>query len=204
MFLSFWWKGDFSLVSDVDAKVVIGLHNWVAGNPVAAYLATGIAEYGLILLPVALVLLWLRGRTDRASLGMTVTVSFAAAAVAFGLGFVLEHLLSRPRPFLALDFLPLLPHVADSSFPSDHTLVGAALVGLLVLRWPRVGVWLFAWVLLIGVARIAVGVHYPSDIGGSALLGLAIDLLVWVAVIYGLRWLVRLRPRATALPAHRG
>jgi hypothetical protein len=36
-----------------------------------------------------------------------------------------------------------------------------------------VGVWLFGWALLVGVARIAAALHHPSDILGSALLALS-------------------------------
>ena len=101
------------------------------------------------------------------------------ALVAFLLGLVLERTLSRPRPFVELGFQPLFAHAADSSFPSDHTLAGVALVGPLLGPARRLGVVLVVWALVVGLARVAAGVHYPSDVLGSAVLALVLDGLVW-------------------------
>jgi undecaprenyl-diphosphatase len=79
-----------------------------------------------------------------------------------------------------LGFAPLVPHAPDSSFPSDHTLVGVALAGALLFRAPRVGVCLVTLAVLVGFARVAVGVHYPSDI---AVLALALAALALTAVL---------------------
>jgi undecaprenyl-diphosphatase len=83
---------------------------------------------------------------------------------------------------VALGFTPLIAHVADSSFPSDHTLLGVALIGAMLLSVPRVGVGMFVWALLVGVARVAAGLHYPSDIIGSSVLALGLDALAIITV----------------------
>ena len=62
------------------------------------------------------------------------------------------------------------PH--DASFPSDHAAVAGAVSTMLLLD----GLWgwgLAGWVigLIIGAARVAVGVHYPSDILGGLAVG---------------------------------
>jgi undecaprenyl-diphosphatase len=98
--------------------------------------------------------------------------------VALAVGLVLERVLARPRPFGELAITPLVAHVADSSFPSDHTLIGAALVGPMLLSVPRLGLALFGWAVLVGTARVAAGLHYPSDIIGTSVLALGIDILV--------------------------
>ena len=54
-------------------------------------------------------------------------------------------------------------------------------MGPMLWRAPKLGIWLLAWALLVGVARVAAGVHYPTDILGSAILALALDAVVWVA-----------------------
>jgi undecaprenyl-diphosphatase len=61
-------------------------------------------------------------------------------------------------------------HASGQSFPSDHATAafGLALAtfALLSRRW---GAALFVLALLIGFARVYVGIHYPGDIGGGLL-----------------------------------
>ena len=82
-------------------------------------------------------------------------------------------LLYRPRPFITHAVTQLISHPPDSSFPSDHTALAFSLV---VALWPVLGgaqwFWL-AWGVLIGLARVFVGVHFPTDVLGGAILGAA-------------------------------
>ena len=167
----------------MDDGVVLGLYGLAAQQPQLASLAVLVADDGIFVLPLAVVLVWLGSGPSQASrrrvvLGV-VLAGALACVVAIAIGLVLEHSLARPRPFVALGIAPLLPHAADSSFPSDHTLAGVALIGVLAWRVPRIGGWLLGWALLVGAARVMAGLHYPSDIAGSAVLALALDGLAW-------------------------
>jgi undecaprenyl-diphosphatase len=148
---------------------------WLAGGVAL------VAQAGIFGLPIALPVVWLVANPPKDQRREAVLAGVLAAALAVGTGLILERILSRPRPFVALGFDPLFAHAQDSSFPSDHTLVGVALVGTLLWRAPRTGIWLFGWALIVGFARVAAGVHYPTDILGSAILALVLDALVWVA-----------------------
>lgn len=68
---------------------------------------------------------------------------------------------------------------ATTSFPSGHTTTAFALAAAITFLWPR---WsLPAWTLatLIGISRIAITAHYPSDVIGGALCGfLSVVLLI--------------------------
>ena len=161
----------------MDSAIVAGLHGWAVAQPWFGSLAVLVANDGVWLLPLALLVAWFAGRPSRGPRQRAVLAGCLAAVVAVGLGLLLEHVLVRPRPFVALGIEPLVPHAADSSFPSDHTLVGVALVGALAWRVPRLGLWLLGWALLVGVARVAAALHYPSDILGSAVLAVVLDAL---------------------------
>jgi undecaprenyl-diphosphatase len=165
----------------MDAAVVIALHGWAVSQPWLTSAVVFVAEDGIFLIPLLLVAVWATAPTDDGRRA-AIIAGCIAAVLAAGLGLYLERTLTRPRPFVELGFTPLFPHAADSSFPSDHTLVGVALTGALLIRAPRVGVMLFALAVLVGFARAAVGVHYPSDIVGSAVIALALAALVALVV----------------------
>lgn len=105
----------------------------------------------------------------------TLTVTWLAA---FGGGAVLEHLIKRgvgrSRPVFAA-----IHHANESaSFPSGHAMLSTLAVGMLVYAlivtgtvrgWTRVAVVVvaFVYVVLVGVSRIYLGVHYPTDVLGG-------------------------------------
>jgi undecaprenyl-diphosphatase len=125
-------------------------------------------ENGLIWLLVALFLYLSGPKTRRASFLMLLAVF-----ISFVLGEeILKHIFQRPRPFLSLEGVNLLVAPPGSfSFPSGHA-ANAFAASLVVAR----KVTRLAWAVLllavvIAFSRVYVGVHYPLDILGGALLG---------------------------------
>lgn len=115
-------------------------------------------------------------------------VAGALAVLASGLALLVAHLVSvavdRPRPFVghADQIILFTKHAADAGFPSDHTTAAFAIAGTLVLRlgwrwWP-----VLAAAVVLGVVRVGLGLHYPSDVLAGAVLGLAAaGLVCWLA-----------------------
>ena len=83
-----------------------------------------------------------------------------------------------PRPFEEIGFTPLITGPASSSFPSNHAAILFALSLLVFYLNRRVGLWFFVLSLLNGLARVVVGVHWPLDILGGALIGLLAAFLI--------------------------
>jgi undecaprenyl-diphosphatase len=104
----------------------------------------------------------------------------ATLAVSFGLLQLAGHLYVDQRPFMTQRLHQLVSHASGTSFPSDHTTAATAIaLGLLVFTAFRTtGALLLLAALLIGFARIFVGIHWPIDIAGGLLTG-----LVGVAVV---------------------
>nr|MBA3659285.1 phosphatase PAP2 family protein [Gemmatimonadales bacterium] len=109
----------------------------------------------------------------------------------------LKLLYARARPAPWFDY----PLPASYSFPSGHALFAACFFGglavllshRLVHRWARIVTWLAAlfFIGIIGVSRVYLGVHYPSDIVGGWTIG-----LLWVAAVrFGDRLSERRRER---------
>jgi 4-amino-4-deoxy-L-arabinose transferase-like glycosyltransferase/membrane-associated phospholipid phosphatase len=105
-------------------------------------------------------------------------------------GSVMVHLLKaafeRPRISHAAGYVIAgldAPRLFDTtgrfiSFPSGHTTVSFALAWAISRRYPRLSVPLYAVAALIGASRVYLGSHYPSDIAGGVLTGLAAGWLV--------------------------
>ena len=99
-----------------------------------------------------------------------------------------SHLYFDPRPFVVMHVHPLIPHIADNGFPSDHELISAAFASILFVFNKKWGIVAFVLAILIGYSRVYTLVHHPLDIVGS----FVISIVVMVAVVYGLRRFFRL------------
>lgn len=98
------------------------------------------------------------------------------------LQFATKPIFERPRP----DVVEPLVTVATSSYPSGHAMASASLaLAIGILAWPTR--WRAAtviagtlFVLAVGVSRVYLGVHYPSDIVAGWLLADAWTVAVWL------------------------
>jgi undecaprenyl-diphosphatase len=116
---------------------------------------------------------------------------FVLASVISGmiLTAILKNLFERDRPPLISSAID--GYVATSSFPSSHAMMSAVVyltLGALLARLAHdlhlkiyvLGVALTA-VLLVGLSRIYLGVHWPSDVAAGWTIGAAWALGWWVA-----------------------
>jgi len=85
----------------------------------------------------------------------------------------------RPRPFLVLQIQSLLGNSdVAGSFPSGHATAYFALALAIFYINRKWGWWFLGAALLMGLARIFVGVHWPLDILAGALIGLGSAFLI--------------------------
>lgn len=77
------------------------------------------------------------------------------------------------RPYAALGFDPLIPPVFELSFPSGHVAVLSAVAFATWKVRPAVGAALLLGAVLVGIARVFAGVHWPADIVGGIPVGYA-------------------------------
>ncbi len=164
-------------MNKLESPIVSAIYGWASSGTAATLLTVAAAQWLVLLIPALLLAAWFRpvaGVRARRHLLLASGVSLALSGLVV---LPLTYLFDRARPFVALGLTPLFAHGMDASFPSDHTLVGVALAAPLVWRMWQVGLPLLAVALLVGFARVAAGVHWPSDILGSALVALVLGAL---------------------------
>lgn len=131
------------------------------------------------------VLFLARGKWASENARHGVVAALLSAAIALLIAQVITGIWDRPRPYVAH---PAQAHLfiapsADPSFPSDHATAAFAIAVSLLLRSRRIGYIALAMAVVLGVARVAVGVHYPSDVLAGALIGTGAALLLWIPPI---------------------
>jgi undecaprenyl-diphosphatase len=101
-----------------------------------------------------------------------------SAAVALLIAQVVSRLVERPRPFVSDPggLHVFGHHAADPGFPSDHATAAFAIGVALLLRNRAWGTVVLVLATVLAVGRVAMGIHFPSDVLGGALLGTVVAL----------------------------
>lgn len=127
-------------------------------------------------LALALLLPLFAGAEALSAVARLAAVGIAATLVST----LLKRLFSRPRPYLAHGEIVLGAQPLDRfSFPSGHTLHAVALGAVAVAHYPILAWVLAPFTLLVAWSRVALGLHYPSDVLAGAAVGGA---LAWGAL----------------------
>lgn len=166
----------------MDWPVLHALNDFLAGHdaledPVVAYVNAGQALF--LLLVVGLFVLV---RVSRVAVRRGTVAAVTSAGGALLAAQVVSRLVERPRPFVSDPGGVHLfsGHVADPGFPSDHATASFAIAVAILLRSRRWGLVVLAMATVLSIGRVAMGVHYPTDVIGGATLGSAVALLLWI------------------------
>jgi len=119
---------------------------------------------------------------NKTTLKKALYLTETAAATTF-ITFGLKYSIKRDRPYIANPDLKALSSPTDPSFPSGHTSVAFATATSLYLAYPKwyVAVPAYAWATSVGVSRMYMGVHYPSDVLAGAVIGAGSAWLMYKA-----------------------
>ena len=154
------------------------IHDAVAGTPtptldVAMSWISNAATYSRIWVVIAAALALTGGERGRqtAIRGVTAIVTTSVTA-----DLLAKNLLPpRDRPVRSTPIAGRQARMpTSSSFPSGHTASAFAFATVVTAGFPRLSLPLYALATAVGYSRVHMGVHYPSDVMGGAVLGLAV------------------------------
>lgn len=134
------------------------------------------AEYLIVVAPIiALVYVWRLPLQVKRRI-----IIFAAITLPliYCVSLVARAAYDNPRPFVVGNFEPLVAHTPDNGFPSDHTLLTAAIAAVIWFSSRRAGSILLLLAILVGISRVQAGVHHP------------IDVLASIVIAFGVAWIV--------------
>ncbi len=166
-----------------DGQLLIAIQNLLvcdALTPVMKFI-TFFGEWGAFWLGLCIVLICFR-RTRK--LGVLALVSLF-------IGFVicnvcLKPLVERPRPWTLFDEVTrLTPDPGDWSFPSGHTTSSFATATAILLNSGicgfrrRYGIAAVTLAALVGLSRLYLGMHFPSDVLGGIIVGISSAYVVY-------------------------
>ena len=121
------------------------------------------------------------GRAGRRAAFRGLTAIGAASASA---NLAAKHLIPRNRPNRSA--VPATRHArmpTSGSFPSGHTASAFAFVTAVTADLPLLALPLYEMATAVGYSRVHNGVHYPGDVVGGAVLGLAVGTVVREATL---------------------
>jgi undecaprenyl-diphosphatase len=91
--------------------------------------------------------------------------------------FIIKNCCRRDRPPAALNIQSFIVPSDKFSFPSGHTSAAFLMASLISCFIPALSPVLFVWASMVGMARVILGVHFPTDTLVGALMGSAAALI---------------------------
>jgi membrane-associated phospholipid phosphatase len=155
------WRAPFFLITDY------GLSEWILIPTLVIF---------LLALPAG----WLLRRLSRLvarEIAMLSAFIFLGVAVPGLIANLLKRLIGRGRPTEfetsgAFSFHNFINDWTFQSFPSGHTTTAIALAFVVGFLWPRLFPLFFAIGVVVGISRVPVGMHYPTDVFGGLIVGM--------------------------------
>ncbi len=155
----------------MDQSIVLAWHGFFSANPALAQFVIFFAHWFPYLLALCAAVYAFVFRGQNSVLRSCVYI-FLPTLLAWIVAEIIKIIYPVARPFEALHFTPLISaNDSFDSFPSGHATFFAALGVTIFLRNKKIGSGFLLGALLIGLARIAAGVHFPGDILAGFLLG---------------------------------
>jgi len=154
----------------LDGNILLWIQEYIRNDfltPIFKFI-THLGDEGYVWIAIAIILLFIK---NYRKVGLMVGGSLLGSLVFNNM--IIKNIVARPRPYRMIETLSILiPEPGEYSFPSGHTSSSFAAGVVLYLMLPKkYGVPAMVLAFLIGISRLYVGVHYPTDVLGGMVMG---------------------------------
>lgn len=161
----------------LDGNILLWIQEYIRNDfltPIFKFI-TSLGDEGYVWIAIAIILLFVK---KYRKVGVMVGASLLGSLVFNNM--IVKNIVARPRPYRMIETLSILiPEPGEYSFPSGHTSSSFAAGVVLYLMLPKkYGVPAMILAFLIGISRLYVGVHYPTDVLGGMVMGTLIAVAV--------------------------
>jgi len=166
-----------------DVKIFEAINGLTGQSRIADSAGIFFAEYFPYILGIFLLFFLFRPKQNKKENKYMVLVAMMAGLVArFVVKSVILLFYDRPRPYMDLSsthkLISLSPIENLQSFPSGHAIFFFALSTVVYSFNKRLGIFFIICSIIMSIARVFVGVHWPSDILAGAVLGMLVGVVI--------------------------
>jgi undecaprenyl-diphosphatase len=162
-------------LDSLNHSVFLALNAGAEPSSVVVFLAIVAARALIFLVPLHLALIWIGGERAVRFVALAAVMALVIALLVNG---VVGSLAYSPRPFVIGLGHTLVEHRPNSSFPSNHATVFFAYAATLALFGRRTLAFAFIGIgLVVAWSRIYLGIHYPGDMLGAAVVSVVAAVL---------------------------
>ena len=168
----------------LDISWLHGIQSWVdPASPIQVWAIRFFSDFHIFFMAGLLVVLWLYAVYSRQSLYKE-SALYVAWTILFSLAIYLalnQLFPIRPRPEAVSAITPIIAHLPDNSFPSGHAIFAAAalVATVLFLKIRYLTTTVCSLGILMILARVMAGIHYPGDMIVGAFLGVVFALVFY-------------------------
>ncbi len=163
-------------IRQLDSDILVFIQEHIRNASLSKFFipVTHLGDWGLITI-LAIILLLMTPKHRRT--GFMCILGLLLDALLINL--IIKPAVGRMRPYDVIEnFMAIVPLFEDKSFPSGHTAAAFVVAVIIYKTMPkRYGIFALILACLIGISRMYVGVHYPTDVLCAAIIGSLMGLL---------------------------